>query len=88
MAAYLRRTRDCHPALFDANVNGWLERDGRRFFPTAMLVSVSLPDMTRQEERADGARACTAARFALMERRHPAQAKLGWQVKRGTVRDH
>jgi hypothetical protein len=26
-AAYLRRTRDSHPALFDANVNGWLERE-------------------------------------------------------------
>ena len=23
-AGYLRRTRDSHPALFDANVNGWL----------------------------------------------------------------
>jgi hypothetical protein len=31
-AAYLRRTRDFHPAPFDANVNGWLERDDRRFF--------------------------------------------------------
>jgi hypothetical protein len=35
-AAYLRRTRDSHPALFDANVNGWLERDDRRFFVRAL----------------------------------------------------
>jgi hypothetical protein len=30
-AAYLRKTRESHPALFDANVNGWLERDDRAF---------------------------------------------------------
>jgi hypothetical protein len=38
-AAYLRKTRDCHPALFDANVNGWLERDERRFFIRALRGS-------------------------------------------------
>ena len=35
-AAYLRKTRDSHPALFDANVNGWLERDDRKFFIRAL----------------------------------------------------
>ena len=35
-AGYLRRTRDSHSALFDANVNGWLERDERRFFIRAL----------------------------------------------------
>jgi hypothetical protein len=30
-AAYLRRTREGNPALYDANVNGWLERDDRSF---------------------------------------------------------
>ena len=30
-AAYLRKTREARPALFDANVNGWLERDERAF---------------------------------------------------------
>ena len=38
-AAYLRKTRDSHPALFDANVNGWLERDDRRFFIRALRGS-------------------------------------------------
>jgi hypothetical protein len=38
-AAYLRRTRDFHPALFDANVNGWLGRDDRRFFIRALRAS-------------------------------------------------
>jgi hypothetical protein len=31
-AAYWGKTRDCHPALFDANVNGRLEREDRRSF--------------------------------------------------------
>jgi len=35
-AAYLWKVRDSHPALFDANVNGWLERDNRRFFIRAL----------------------------------------------------
>ena len=30
-AAYLRRLREECPALYDANVNGWLDRDGRKF---------------------------------------------------------
>jgi hypothetical protein len=30
-AAYLRRLEVEHPALFDANVNGWLDRTDRRF---------------------------------------------------------
>ncbi len=30
-AAYLRRMREQAPGLYDANVNGWLERDDRRF---------------------------------------------------------
>jgi hypothetical protein len=30
-AAYLRRLREQRPGLYDANVNGWLEGDGRRF---------------------------------------------------------
>lgn len=30
-AAYLRRLREDHPVLYDANVNGWLERDDRKF---------------------------------------------------------
>jgi hypothetical protein len=30
-AAYLRKMRDSHPGLFDANVNGWLARDDRSF---------------------------------------------------------
>jgi hypothetical protein len=30
-AGYLRRLRDQAPGLYDANVNGWLERDDRRF---------------------------------------------------------
>lgn len=30
-AAYLRRLRECKPGLYDANVNGWLEGDERRF---------------------------------------------------------
>jgi hypothetical protein len=30
-AAYLRRLRECKPSLYDANVNGWLEGDERRF---------------------------------------------------------
>ena len=30
-AAYLRRTREHKPGLYDANVNGWLESDDRRF---------------------------------------------------------
>jgi hypothetical protein len=38
-AAYLRKTRDSHPALFDANVNGWLERDDRKFFIRALRGS-------------------------------------------------
>ncbi len=29
--AYLRRMREQRPDLYDANVNGWLEGDGRRF---------------------------------------------------------
>ncbi len=29
--AYLRRMREQAPGLYDANVNGWLERDDRRF---------------------------------------------------------
>ena len=29
--AYLRRMREQAPVLYDANVNGWLERDDRRF---------------------------------------------------------
>jgi hypothetical protein len=38
-AAYLRKARDRQPALFDANVNGWLERDDRRFFVRALRGS-------------------------------------------------
>jgi hypothetical protein len=39
-AAYLRKTRDSHPALFDANVNGWLQpgpedHDRQRHGPSA-----------------------------------------------------
>ncbi|MGO9164921.1 MAG: hypothetical protein ACLP7J_30195 [Streptosporangiaceae bacterium] len=30
-AGYLRRLRGEHPGLYDANVNGWLGRDGRSF---------------------------------------------------------
>jgi hypothetical protein len=30
-AAYLRRLREERPALYDANVNGWLDGDGRKF---------------------------------------------------------
>jgi hypothetical protein len=30
-AGYLRRLREQRPGLYDANVNGWLEGDGRRF---------------------------------------------------------
>ncbi len=30
-AGYLRRLRECRPGLYDANVNGWLEGDERRF---------------------------------------------------------
>jgi hypothetical protein len=30
-AAYLRRLREQRPALYDTNVNGWLEHDTRRF---------------------------------------------------------
>ena len=30
-AAYLRKMRESHPGLFDANVNGWLGRDDRAF---------------------------------------------------------
>jgi hypothetical protein len=30
-AAYLRRLREERPALYDANVNGWLDRDDRKF---------------------------------------------------------
>ena len=30
-AAYLRRTREHKPGLYDANVNGWLDADDRRF---------------------------------------------------------
>jgi hypothetical protein len=30
-SAYLRRMREQAPSLYDANVNGWLERDDRRF---------------------------------------------------------
>jgi hypothetical protein len=30
-APYLRRMRDQRPALYDANVNGWLEHDPRKF---------------------------------------------------------
>lgn len=30
-AAYLRRLRECRPGLYDANVNGWLDGDDRRF---------------------------------------------------------
>ena len=30
-AAYLRRLREHKPDLYDANVNGWLDGDGRRF---------------------------------------------------------
>jgi hypothetical protein len=30
-AAYLRRLRDEHPALYDANVNGWLHRTGKSY---------------------------------------------------------
>jgi hypothetical protein len=30
-SAYLRRMREQHPGLYDANVNGWLERDERKF---------------------------------------------------------
>jgi hypothetical protein len=30
-AAYLRRTREERPGLYDANVNGWLEGDERKF---------------------------------------------------------
>ena len=29
--AYLRRMREQRPDLYDANVNGWLEGDGRKF---------------------------------------------------------
>jgi hypothetical protein len=30
-AAYLRRTRQDRPGLYDANVNGWLDSDSRKF---------------------------------------------------------
>jgi hypothetical protein len=30
-STYLRKTREAHPAPFDANVNGWLDRDDRAF---------------------------------------------------------
>ena len=30
-SAYLRRMRETHPGLYDTNVNGWLERDDRKF---------------------------------------------------------
>jgi hypothetical protein len=30
-SAYLRRMRETHPDLYDTNVNGWLERDERKF---------------------------------------------------------
>ena len=30
-AAYLRRLRTDHPGLYDANVNGWLERTGKSY---------------------------------------------------------
>ena len=30
-SAYLRRLRSQRPDLYDTNVNGWLERDSRRF---------------------------------------------------------
>jgi hypothetical protein len=30
-SAYLRRMRETNPGLYDANVNGWLERDDRKF---------------------------------------------------------
>ena len=30
-SSYLRRTRETNPGLYDANVNGWLERDDRKF---------------------------------------------------------
>lgn len=33
--AYLRRMRNDHVALYDANANGWLERDGRKFLVRA-----------------------------------------------------
>jgi hypothetical protein len=38
-AAYLRRLREQRPGLYDANVNGWLDGDGRRF-----LVRCLRPD--------------------------------------------
>jgi hypothetical protein len=36
-AAYLRRTRLERPGLYDANVNGWLAGDGRKFLVRCLL---------------------------------------------------
>jgi len=39
--AYVRRMRETHPALWDANVNGWLERDPSRKFMIRTFPSVA-----------------------------------------------
>ena len=42
-AAYLRKLREQKPGLYDANVNGWLDGDDRRFLAdTALLPNVSI----------------------------------------------
>jgi hypothetical protein len=46
--AYLRRLREERPALYDANMNGWLDGDGRKFLVRCLKsASGSVPGVAR-----------------------------------------
>lgn len=59
---YLRRMRESAPDLYDANVNGWLERDGRSF-----LVRTFRGDSLNGEEAEGIARAFLSDRFSIVD---------------------
>ena len=69
-AAYLRRMREQAPALYDQNVNGWLERDDRSF-----MIRCLRPD--DPGERYTGAAGEGAFRDGV---RVSPSARLSWQV--------
>jgi hypothetical protein len=46
-AGYLRRLRECRPGLYDANVNGWLEGDERRFLLRCLRPAGGGPGVAR-----------------------------------------
>ncbi len=82
-AAYLRRTRESMPGLYDANVNGWLGRDDRSFLVRCLRdpgggrgragVAVGQLQGHRQPRRAHG-----------RARRHPGRPATRCRSSRAT----